>query len=86
MNTLTSNSPKAAKNRLPPSYLKVLGIILSSDVPLTNREIAQKAGWRSRGNNWVHHCMRRLREEGLIGYEDGLARTIRPSCTVEVIR
>lgn len=81
MKTLPATWPKS--DRIPPSCLKVLLVVLQAadrGESVTLGCIAARLGWRCKTGDYISGCLRRLRAAGLIAYEDGKRRTVRPAC------
>ena len=75
---------------LPPSVLKVLGVIVKAaqqNQTLTVREISKRLGYSS--TNAVFQILKRLRAAGLVSQlhaeKFASGRTIRPTCRVVLI-
>ncbi len=71
---------------LPPSCLRVFAAVLAladaGKTPTTVADVAKRLGFRSPNAVWP--ILRRLRKCGLIAFEDGKGRTIRPLYRLEI--
>lgn len=73
----------SAQDTIPPSVLRILGIILESPRPMTIREIADQLGFSS--NTQIKESVDRLQAAGLVDWERGRSRTIHATCVVDCI-
>lgn len=84
-------------DQLPRSCFRVLLVVLQAaqrGETLTNREITRRCGWRmpgnGNGNGTVDWALHRLRDEGLVTWEqttNGFMShyTLRPTCRLELV-
>lgn len=77
-----TNDPTAT---LPAACLRVLVEVLrmtEAGERISVRKLCKRLGWRSA--NAVYYRLVRLRQAGLLTWEDGRDGTLRPKCRVEV--
>ena len=82
----TQKTQKAKHATIPPSHLKVLAAILEAHAAARSpsfREILARLGWSRASLNAVQQAVNRLADAGLVTWDHGLKRTLRPTCRFE---
>lgn len=79
---------RADADRLTAAQFRVLVAVCkayATGSPVTVREVARLCG-HGEQMGWVHPILLELRALGLATWADGRCSTLRPTCTVEVMR